>query len=283
MLGAGAALLSAGAPSTDPRSGDIGFAISQGLSGMTGADKQYRENVLMDRALSSQERQQEFDNMLKMAGVGLRKAPKTINLMLGPEGTPSDDLHTWGFDPGSGEFDQYVGPTKGAAGLTVNVGQGKPAPTGERQEITGLLDMKSKAARIDSLYGESVEKGEAWVGPIKGRLAEIGEKYTGEIGPGEVEFRQLIRGLVDDLGRMKSGGQINAAELALFKSLIPSENSPPNVFRYSMDSFMKTLDEMLKIKEGALKESGFKPVRGEGGQEVYIYDPARGLVPKGAQ
>lgn len=69
LLALGANLMAAGAPSTDPRSGNFGYAMGQGLSGMM----QARQNALMEMAavqkLKEQERKRKAsEEFLKMLG-----------------------------------------------------------------------------------------------------------------------------------------------------------------------------------------------------------------------
>jgi len=141
---------------------------------------------------------------------------------------------------------------KAAGEVNVNVGQGKPAPSGERMELTKIYDFGKKLQRIDDLYDPS------YAGPIEGRIKAGLETVTG-VGVSErgISFRALVNELGDDLLRLKSGAQINEQEFQRLMKFLPNPNLPNKTFQSRLETFKTTMGSIIKTKEDALSASGF--------------------------
>jgi hypothetical protein len=107
----------------------------------------------------------------------------------------------------------------------------------KQKEIRGLEDFNSKLDRINTLFSNHKD----YVGPIRNIQKGVQEKYTGELGSEENEFRQLVKELSDDLLRLRSGAQINEQEYQRMLGFLPTTNLPANTFRDRLNSVKKTM------------------------------------------
>lgn len=126
----------------------------------------------------------------------------------------------------------------------------KPIGEAAGAALAGLDVMTTNLNNVDKLYKQSKLDKLQFTGPIRGRLGTIGEKYTGNISPEEVEFRTTLADLQDSLLRARSGAQINEQEYKRLKRFLPDYIDPSNVFETKLKRFN---EETKAIKQSRLK------------------------------
>lgn len=83
---------------------------------------------------------------------------------------------------------------------------------------------------------------DAYTGPFVGRSGYLREQ-GGFMDPEETAFRSTLQNVNDILGRLRSGANIPAAEMANLERLAPNANDPPATFKAKMQSFQRALEQ----------------------------------------
>lgn len=83
---------------------------------------------------------------------------------------------------------------------------------------------------------------DAYTGPFVGRSGYLREQ-GGFMDPEETAFRSTLKNVNDILGRLRSGANIPAPEMANLERLAPSVNDPPETFKAKMQSFQRALEQ----------------------------------------
>ena len=164
-----------------------------------------------------------------------------------------------------------------SGGVTVNMGEGKPAPSSERTQMNLLFDLKKKLRTVRGLYKPE------FVGRLEGPIGSAKELTGIRINKDQVKFKQLVNTVADDLLRAKSGAQINEMEFKRLKELVPDVNLPDDAFMARFEQFYDNLDEMIDTRRTSLKESGMRPMSGgfsgnDEGEVTVTRDPKTGKL-----
>jgi hypothetical protein len=83
---------------------------------------------------------------------------------------------------------------------------------------------------------------DAYTGPLVGRSGYVREQ-GGFMDPEETAFRSTLKNVNDILGRLRSGANIPAPEMANLERLAPNANDPPATFKAKMQSFQRALEQ----------------------------------------
>lgn len=104
---------------------------------------------------------------------------------------------------------------------------------GEVAQLDTAMELMNKAMR---LYKPQ------YVGPLEGRAAAVRERYTGEMAPGEVDFRRSINDVSDLLIRERSGAAVGERkEYDRLLGMTPDVTLPDKVFQARAKSFMEAV------------------------------------------
>jgi hypothetical protein len=86
---------------------------------------------------------------------------------------------------------------------------------------------------------------DAFTGPIVGRTGYLREQ-AGKMDQQETAFRSTLQNMKDILGRLRSGANIPAPEMANLERLLPTVNDQPETFKAKMQSFQRALEQQLE-------------------------------------
>ena len=170
---------------------------------------------------------------------------------------------------GQGKWEAIGKAPRYKPGTTINIG-GKPAPASERENLNKLFEFQGELTRIDENWEPM------FTGPLQGRAGAIRDTVGVKIGrtdekaTKEATFRQVTKNISDTLLRLRSGAQINEQEYQRLLKLVPHANLPDHVFRARLKSLSTAIDNSIKIRQGSLKESGFKAPTGGGGETINL-------------
>lgn len=133
----------------------------------------------------------------------------------------------------------------------VSAAQGSEAARIERTEKP-LEGEAAKAVSDLSLLRTMMDdvaalRTDAFTGPIVGRTGYLREQ-AGQMDKQETAFRSTLKNVTDILGRLRSGANIPAPEMANLERLAPSVNDPPEVFQAKLQSFTRALEQQRESR-----------------------------------
>jgi hypothetical protein len=281
LMEMGAKMLAASAPSTDPRSGSLGYALGQGVSGLQGG---------MDAAKEEQ-RQKRLDAVneaykLAIAGSGGNPAPETIKVAT-PDGLGEQTLQ---WNSGTSQWEPIAGagakPYKasgsGAGGpggpgkwslKTVN-GQsmwvnettqemrpvsGAAAPAGQAEllgEVDHLLGLLEKDPNVVGFSGSLLGNNANWVGATF---------FGGDRYANQRQFEMFTSERAMELAKQLKGN-LSDKDVKWLKDTQPKLSDPPELWQRWLGEF--------KTRFGAAAPAPMQQAPGAGSPE-----PPPGFVP----
>lgn len=112
----------------------------------------------------------------------------------------------------------------------------KPLESTAAKAVSDLTLLRTMTDDVVALYKD------AYSGPVVGRSGYLREQ-GGFMDPEETAFRSTLKNVNDILGRLRSGANIPAPEMANLERLAPNANDPPATFRAKMQSFQRALEQ----------------------------------------
>ena len=112
----------------------------------------------------------------------------------------------------------------------------KPLESTAAKGVSDLTLLRTMTDDVLALHKD------AYTGPVVGRSGYLREQ-GGFMDPEETAFRSTLKNVNDILGRLRSGANIPAPEMANLERLAPSANDPPATFKAKMQSFQRALEQ----------------------------------------
>jgi hypothetical protein len=130
-------------------------------------------------------------------------------------------------------------------------------PAGEMEKRSTLTVMTEDIKTIRGLLMDP--KVSEVIGPISGRVADLKRNTIGGVGDGVNDLFRLSDNLADQLLRARSGAQINEAEFARLRKLVPNARGPLDKFKTDLDTFESELNRLLQYRTGGHPAAGGPP------------------------
>jgi hypothetical protein len=278
LMEMGARMLAASAPSTDPRSGSLGYALGEGVSGFSGGLESARDNraAEQDRAMNAAYKAAMIEELMRPPQVETPSLQTTFD---------AEGREVRGYLDPAGNFIQVGGakaaPGKGAGGASGGVGSpttlSGSLTTKDKQIINAIAPLRGAVdAYEDALDSTPVNWGD--------RLAA----GLGFAGPEAVKLEALRTQVIMQLKELQGLGAPQAGDLKLLEAQLSDPASiwslgrGPEGFKEQLNAIRALADTIANsygVGGGGLPTAGTAP----SGPPLITTDEEFDALPSGAE
>jgi hypothetical protein len=163
----------------------------------------------------------------------------------------------------------------------------RPLPAQQAEELAGVQGNIDLLGKIESMFDPG------FVGPIRGRLATVGETAGVGLSDAELDFRTNMDTYTNMLTNLRAGSAQSVQEIARLKREAPQATDTPEKLRSKLKASKEIWGNILQRRSESLKGSGygqvpaFQPSQtpaatggGEAPAPTHRFNPATGKVEK---
>lgn len=138
-----------------------------------------------------------------------------------------------------------IGAAERAGQKAFEVEKMKLAAQREFEPLTG--EAAKSVSELNTVIGTINDIGTLWkpdfTSQVTGRTGAVRE-FTGDISTEEVQFRQKLKDVTDQLLRARSGAAITEGEYNRLAKMLPQPTDPPNVFQAKLEGFAEATQRL---------------------------------------